>query len=129
MLKLVRSISLTTALLFALPTWAHAVKLATAFVFTNDDNFIVCTLTNAGTKEATKVTVEARSGAGAVVVPVVDSCGTELAAGASCFHTYDDNVDAACMFSAKGKVRGSIQVYAPYSPNNTNPVMALPATK
>ena len=101
------------ALLFLLASSAGAATLSTPLVIVNSTDFALCIATNVGKSDA-NVTVELKSGSGAVQAPSVASCGTTpatLAPGAYCFNRYAQATDGYCVVSGTGKIRAALEVF------------------
>jgi hypothetical protein len=122
-----RSLSFASSALFVLVAApAFAGSLATSFVFVNAGDTPHCIITNVDSKDI-EVTASATSLAGTVRTPESNICPTPpstLNAGASCYTSYIDGADLACRFTAKGKVRASVQILD----GSNNVRVAIPAT-
>jgi hypothetical protein len=112
------------ATLIATPCFAGS--LHTTFVLVSDNQTPYCVITNVDSK-AIEVETSATSLAGNPRSSVIDNCPTPpntLNAGAACFTSYAENATLACHFTAKGKVRASMQLFD--SANNL--LQVIPAT-
>jgi hypothetical protein len=105
---------------------AFAGSLHTTFVIVTGDQTPYCVITNVDSK-AIEVDASATSLAGSPRTPAGDTCPTPpntLNAGAACFTNYAENATLSCHFTAKGKVRASMQLFD----SGNNLVHVIPAT-
>jgi hypothetical protein len=101
---------------------ALAGSLHTSFVFITGSNSAYCIITNVNTKPI-EVTATASTFAGNTAPPAIANCPVPpntLNPGASCYSSYNDDVDVACNFTAKGKARASMSVIS-----GTNELVAV----
>jgi hypothetical protein len=113
---MIRRLLLTSSVLVSIAASpALAGSLHTSFVFITGSNNAYCVITNVNTKPI-EVTATASTFAGNTATPSANNCPVPpntLDAGASCYAVYNDDIDVACNFTAKGKARASMNVLSP----------------